>query len=61
MDKLVEDVITLEAKTLARKRNITDVKRVIKVMKRIAIDSNGLRYGITRNTRDPLEEGLGFY
>jgi len=61
MDKLVEDVITLEAKALARKRNIADVKRVTKVMKRIAIDSNGLRYELTRNTRDPLGEGLGFY
>lgn len=61
MDKLVEDVITLEAKALARKCNIADVKRVIKVMKRIAIDSNGLRYEITRNIKDPLGEGLGFY
>jgi hypothetical protein len=61
MDKLVEDVITLEAKALARKRNIADIKRVIKAMKRIAIDSNGLRYEITRNTKDPLGEGLRFY
>lgn len=61
MDELVKDMITIEAKALARIHNITDVKRVIKVMKRIAIDSNGLRYEITRNTRDPLGEGLGFY
>ena len=61
MDKIVEDVITIEAEALARKRNIADVKRVINVMKRVAIDCNGLRYEVTRNTRDPLEEGLGFY
>jgi len=61
MDKLVEDVIILEAKALARKRNISDVKRVIKVMMRTAIDCNGLRYEIIRNIMDPLAEGLGFY
>lgn len=53
MDELVKDMITIEAKALARIHNITDVKRVIKVMKRIAIDCNGLRYEITRNTVDP--------
>jgi hypothetical protein len=61
MDKLVEDLITIEAKTLSRIRNIADVKRVIKVMKRIAIDSDGLRYEITRNTVNPFARGLSFY
>jgi hypothetical protein len=61
MDKIVEDVITLEAEALAKKRNIADAKRVINVMKRVAIDCNGLRYEITRDTRDPLSEGLAFH
>jgi hypothetical protein len=61
MDKLIEEVITIEAKALARIHNIYDVERVIKIMKRIAIDCNGFRYEITRNTKDPLGEGLGFY
>jgi len=61
MDKLIEEVITIEAKALAGIHNISDVERVIKIMKRIAIDSNGFRYEITRNTVDPLAEGLTFY
>ena len=60
MDKIVEDVIAIEATALARRHNITDVGRVIAIMKRIAIDCNGNRFHENRQDEDPLEYGLGF-
>jgi len=61
MDKIVEDVITIEAKALAKKHNIADEQRVVNIMKRLAMDCNGIRFLESRNTKDPLSEGLTFY
>jgi len=60
MDKKVKNEIYIEARILARKYNISKIKRVIKILKKTAIDRQGLRYDKNRNTKDPLQDGLDF-
>ena len=60
MDKMVETILVHEAELLATKRSIAEVGRVIDILKKTALDYNGIRFLKDRDTKDPLEDGLTF-
>ena len=60
MDKMVETILVHEAELLAKKRSIAEVGRVIDILKKTALDYNGIRFLKDRDTKDPLEHGLKF-
>jgi hypothetical protein len=55
VDKIVEDVIKIEATALANIHGIGDIGRVINIMKKTAIDCRGVRFEEDRPGRDPLK------
>lgn len=60
MDKMIETILVHEAELLAKKRSIAEVGRVIDILKKTALDYNGVRFLKDRDTKDPLEDGLTF-
>lgn len=58
MDEFVENNITLRAKSVAKFWGIEDSDRVINILKKTAIDSNGIRFQESNNS---LDKGLLFY
>jgi len=60
MDKMIETILVHEAELLAKKRSIAEVGRVIDILKKTALDYNGIRFLKDRDTKDPLEDGLTF-
>ncbi len=61
MDKLVIDVLAIEANKLAKRYSIRQTKRILNILMKTAIDCRGERYHKNRPGKDPLEHGLEFY